>query len=67
MQQEIILLRLPEVKRRTGLSRSSIYDGMARGLFPRSVHISQRAVAWDSRSIDAWVSARLAGREGEAA
>jgi predicted DNA-binding transcriptional regulator AlpA len=33
----ITFLRLPEVKRRTGLSRSTVYQGMADGTFPSNV------------------------------
>ena len=33
------LLRLPEVEARTGQSRSTIYDAMKRGYFPRPVKI----------------------------
>lgn len=55
------LLRLPEVKARTGLSRSSIYAYIARGEFPRSVALGARAVAWPSLAISAWIDARIAG------
>lgn len=54
------LLRLPAVKSRVGLARSTIYEKIARGEFPSPVPIGARAVAWDSRAIDAWVNSRLA-------
>lgn len=54
------LLRLPEVKARVGLCRSSIYQRVAEGKFPPPVSLGARAVAWDSRAIDGWIAERLA-------
>ena len=59
----ISLLRLPEVKRRTGLSRSSIYLAISKGQFPRSINLSERSVAWSSLDIDKWVAERIAASE----
>jgi len=56
-------LRLPEVKSRTGFSRSSIYLFVQNGTFPRPVRIGGRAVAWLESDIDEWIEARLAERE----
>lgn len=56
------LLRMPEVIRRTGLRRSSIYDAMKRGDFPKPVPLTSTARAWHSEEIDAWIAARLAAR-----
>jgi prophage regulatory protein len=53
------LLRLPEVQRRTGLPRSTIYDRIKRGDFPAPIKLSERSSAWDSRSIDGWIEDRL--------
>lgn len=60
------LLRLPEVKARTGLSRSSIYLRIASREFPCPVKLGARASAWDSSEIDAWIAARIAERDGRA-
>lgn len=58
------LLRLPEVKRLCGLSRSSVYRLMELGQFPRSVPLSMRAVAWPRSSIEKFIKERIdAGRE----
>ncbi|HEY3179633.1 MAG TPA: AlpA family phage regulatory protein [Casimicrobiaceae bacterium] len=54
------LLRLPEVKRRVGLGRTSIYEAIARGDFPRPHKSGERAVAWDSRAVSQWIEARIA-------
>ena len=42
----IAILRMPEVTKRTGLSRSSLYAHMQRGEFPRPLNISHRSVGW---------------------
>ena len=58
------LLRLPEVIERTSLKRSTIYDLMEKGAFPRPVKISgARQNAWVESEVDAYVSARIAERE----
>jgi prophage regulatory protein len=44
--EDMAILRLPEVKRLTGLGRTSIYQMMADGKFPRAVALSSRAVGW---------------------
>lgn len=54
------LLRLPAVKARVGLCRSSIYARVAEGTFPAPVSLGARAVAWDSRAVDAWIADRIA-------
>ena len=53
------ILRLPNVKKRTGLSRSSIYLGIKNGTFPQSCQLGPRAVGWDSRAIDKWIDDRV--------
>ena len=49
------LIRLPEVKLRTGLGRSSIYRKMADGSFPQPRKVGERAVAWHLSDIDDWI------------
>lgn len=49
------LLRLPEVRQRTSLGRSTIYRRVSAGTFPAPVPISAGLVAWYERDIDAWV------------
>lgn len=56
------LIRRPIVEQRTGLARSTIYDMMKDGRFPRAVRIGDRAVAWPEIEVDAWIEARLAER-----
>lgn len=51
-------LRLPEVKLRVGLSRSSIYFRKEQGTFPNSVRLGENSVAWREEDIDRWMAAR---------
>jgi prophage regulatory protein len=53
-------LRLPEVERRTGLGRSSIYRYVNRGLFPRSVKLGVRSIGFVESEIEAWLAAQIA-------
>jgi len=52
----VSILRLPEVKARTGLSRSSIYRLISLGEFPASFPLGSRIVGWSSEEVDRWVS-----------
>jgi prophage regulatory protein len=51
-------LRRPQVEATTGLSRSSIYDMMKKGEFPRPIRIGKRAVAWSESDITDWLANR---------
>jgi prophage regulatory protein len=59
------LLRLPQVKHRTGFSRSSIYAKIALGQFPAPVNLGARAVAWIDAEIDQWISDRVNASRSE--
>jgi prophage regulatory protein len=52
-------LRLSAVIARTGLSRSTLYEQMAKGRFPRPVQLGPRAVGWLSGEVDTWTRARI--------
>jgi prophage regulatory protein len=54
-----IILRLPQVITRTGLSRSSIYLRMANNEFPESVSLGGRAVGWLESEIDEWIVEKI--------
>lgn len=56
------MLRLPEVKKETGLrAHSTIYDAIRDGLFPAPVRIGRRAVGWPEEEVKAICVARIAG------
>jgi len=56
------ILRLPEVKQQTGLSRSSIYLRISQGLFPSPIPLGGRAVGWLESEIDEWIATRISER-----
>ena len=51
-------LRRLAVESITGLSRSTIYDLMAKGQFPRPVRLTAKAVAWPESVIADWLAQR---------
>ena len=53
-------LRLPEVQKAVPLSRSRIYELIAANRFPAPVKLSERASAWSSDEVEAWLDARVA-------
>ncbi|WP_279152217.1 AlpA family transcriptional regulator [Photobacterium iliopiscarium] len=55
-------IRLKEVMHVTGLGRSSIYNDMAEGRFPKTVSLGGRAVAWVESEVQDWMLERVSGR-----
>lgn len=53
------ILRLPSVKSRTGLSRSTIYLRISQDQFPKPVNLGGRAVGWLDSEIETWLSRRI--------
>lgn len=53
------LLRIKEVMTRTGLSRSTIYELMSKGEFPKQVVLTERCVGWIEDEIQDWLLKRL--------
>ncbi len=62
----LILERLPQVKARTGLSRSTIYRRIALGTFPRQAKLGERASGWPEHEVTAWIASRIAARDAKA-
>ncbi len=61
------IIRLNDVKKITGLGRTSIYKFIAEGTFPKSVSLGDRAVGWISTEIDEWIAERIRERDGKLA
>jgi prophage regulatory protein len=53
------ILRLPDVKRSTGLSRSTIYLRISQGTFPKPVSLGERSVGWVEAEIQEWLQRRI--------
>ncbi|MEZ8370552.1 AlpA family transcriptional regulator [Vibrio splendidus] len=58
-------LRLKDVIAATGLSRSTIYKFMDEEVFPKTIPLGGRAVAWLDSEIEEWMEQRLAMRESQ--
>ncbi|EJE8548861.1 AlpA family transcriptional regulator [Vibrio vulnificus] len=58
------IMRLPEVIKMTGLSRSTIYLSMSKGSFPLSISLGERAVGWLETDIEQWLEKCVAASKG---
>lgn len=56
------ILRLPDIKTSTGLSRSTIYLRIAQGVFPKPVSLGGRAVGWPASEVATLNAARISGK-----
>lgn len=54
-QMKCAILRRKQVQARTGLSRSTIYEKVRAGSFPKPIHLSERAVGWVESEIEDWI------------
>ena len=63
MQQEkehkLAILRRRQVEQRTGLSRSTLYQYMKDGCFPKPVPLGPRAVGWLESEVSDWIIMRI--------
>ncbi len=60
--QSLTILRRRQVEGRTGYSRSTLYQKMSDGLWPRPVRIGLRAVGWPASEVEALIGARVSGK-----
>ncbi len=58
------LLRLPEVKSKTGLSKSTIYARIAEGTFPKQIPLGPRLVVWVEADIQDWIADQVSAARG---
>ena len=52
------IIRLPEVKRITGLATSTIYKMIVEGTFPKQRQLGCRSVGWLDSEVLSWVNER---------
>ena len=58
------ILRRPQVLKKVGFSRQTLYRRIAEGSFPRPVRIGRQAVGWLKTEVEEWIASRpRAGRE----
>ena len=53
------ILRLPSVKARTGLSRSTIYLRISNNQFPKPIMLGGRAVGWVEYEVNDWIKEKI--------
>ena len=58
------LLRLPQVKASTGLSKSSIYARIAEGTFPKQIPLGPRLVVWVEADIQKSIADQVSAARG---
>lgn len=61
------IIRMKEVTSRTGMSKSSIYDRINQGDFPKSVPLGGRSVGWIESEVQEWITERISKRDSEVA
>ena len=54
------MLRIADVCRRTGLSKSQVHRLVGELGFPRPVKLSKRATAWVEGEVENWLQRRIA-------
>tara|TARA_B110000091_G_C13730554_1_gene438853 strand:- start:543 stop:725 length:183 start_codon:yes stop_codon:yes gene_type:complete len=57
------LIKLKEVIEKTSLGRSTIYELMTDGRFPKQVSLGAKSVAWLESEVDDWIMERIGERE----
>jgi prophage regulatory protein len=57
------ILRIKDVCKKIGLSRSTIYELIGEGLFPKSVKLTPRRVGWIESEIDDWIRNKTINRD----
>jgi len=58
------LLRLPQVKSITGLSKSTIYFRISEGTFPKQIPLGPRLVVWVESDIQKWIAEQVLAARG---
>lgn len=58
------ILRLSEVLRRTGFSRSTLYNRISKNEFPHQISLGGRAIGWLEREVSDWIGQRIRLRPG---
>ena len=53
------LLRLREVIKMTSLTRTTIYNYMSEGKFPKNIHLGPKISVWIEREIQEWINSQI--------
>ncbi len=61
-------IKLPEVIQKTSRCKSSIYELISKGEFPKQVSVGgEKAIAWLEEDVDQWIDDRVAESKVQAA
>ena len=55
------LLRLPEVLEIVPIKKSTLYDPMKRGLFPKNIKLGSNIVVWITSEVNEWIANKIEG------
>jgi len=59
------IMRLKEIIEKTGLSRSTIYNLISQGRFPKQIELGARSVGWVDAEIDEWLETKVVHRNAQ--
>ena len=57
------ILKLPAVIEITGKCRSTVYQEISEGTFPKQINLGPRAVGWLESEIQEWIMSRIQERD----
>ena len=52
-------LRIPEIVHRTGMSRTTIYDRINEGKFPKQIPLGSNLVVWLESDVQKWMQEQV--------
>ena len=59
------IIRLPQLKALTGLSKTTLYDLIKKGEIPKPIKLGARAVGWLQSDIEAFIASRISASRPE--
>jgi prophage regulatory protein len=59
------IMRRKDVESKTGLKRSTLYELMQRGRFPKPISIGPRAVGWIENEVESWIEEKILESRGK--
>ncbi|WP_321311953.1 AlpA family phage regulatory protein [Halarcobacter sp.] len=52
-------IRIPDVIKKTGLAKSTIWLWVKEGKFPKPIKLSPRVTVWEEEKIELWIKTKL--------
>ena len=59
------IMRLKEITEKTGLAKSTIYNLISQGKFPKQIDLGARSVGWVDTEIEEWLEEKVAHRNAQ--